>query len=78
MNAGNAQAGVRSLINAILSLEKRLSMPKSLSEWGITKEQFESDKNTVAEAALADRCTETNPVVPRKEDVIQILRKSFI
>lgn len=78
LNAGNVQAGVRSLVNAILALQKKLSMPKSLSEWGITKEQFESDKNRVAEAALADRCTETNPVTLTKEDVIHILRKSFI
>lgn len=77
LNAGNAQMGVRSLVNAILALEKRLSIPKSLSEWGVSKEQFESDKNIIAEAALADRCTATNPIVPTKEDVISILGKSF-
>ena len=77
LNAGNAQIGVRSLVNAILALEKGLSIPKSLSEWGVSKEQFESDKNVIAEAALADRCTATNPIVPTKEDVISILGKSF-
>ncbi len=77
LNAGNAQIGVRSLVNAILALEKRLSIPRSLSEWGVSKEQFESDKNVIAEAALADRCTATNPIVPTKEDVISILGKSF-
>ena len=78
LNAGNAQIGVRSLVNAILALEKRLSIPKSLSEWGVSKEQFESDKNVIAEAALADRCTATNPIAPTREDVISILGKSFI
>lgn len=78
LNAGNAQMGVRSLVNAILALEKRLSIPKSLSEWGVSKKQFESDKNVIAEAALADRCTETNPITPTREDVISILGKSFI
>ena len=78
LNAGNAQMGVRSLVNAILALEKRISIPKSLSEWGVSKEQFESDKNVIAEAALADRCTATNPISPTKEDVISILWKSFI
>ncbi|WMM26188.1 1-propanol dehydrogenase PduQ [Tissierella sp. MB52-C2] len=78
LNAGNAQMGVRSLVNAILALEKRLSIPKSLSEWGVSKEQFESDKNVIAEAALADRCTATNPIAPTREDVISILGKSFI
>ena len=77
LNAGNAQMGVRSLVNAILALEKGLSIPNSLSEWGISKEQFESDKNVIAEAALADRCTATNPIIPTKEDVISILGKSF-
>ena len=77
LNAGNAQMGVRSLVNAILALEKVLSIPKSLSEWGVSKDQFESDKNIIAEAALADRCTATNPIVPTKEDVISILGKSF-
>jgi len=78
LNAGNAQIGVRSLVNAILALEKRLSIPKSFSELGVSKEQFESDKNVIAEAALADRCTATNPIDPTKEDVISILGKSFI
>ncbi len=78
LNAGNTQIGVRNLVNAILALEKRLSIPKSLSEWGVSKEQFESDKNVIAEAALADRCTATNPIDPTKEDVISILGKSFI
>lgn len=77
LNAGNAQMGVRSLVNAILALEKGLSIPKSLSEWGVSKEQFESDKNVIAEAALADRCTATNPIIPTKEDVISVLGKSF-
>ncbi|MBU5675044.1 iron-containing alcohol dehydrogenase [Alkaliphilus sp. MSJ-5] len=78
LNAGNPQMGVRSLVNAILALQKRLSIPRSLSEWGVSKEQFESDKNAIAEAALADRCTATNPIVPTKEDVISILGKLFI
>ncbi|CUX22286.1 Aldehyde-alcohol dehydrogenase [Clostridium sp. C105KSO15] len=78
LNAGNPQMGVRSLVNAILSLEKALSIPKSLSEWGVNKDQFESDKSVIAEAALADRCTATNPIVPTKEDIISILGKSFI
>ncbi len=77
LNAGNTQMGVRSLVNAILALEKALSIPKSLSEWGVNKEQFESDKNVIAEAALADRCTATNPIVPTKEDIISVLGKSF-
>lgn len=77
LNAGNAQMGVRSLVNAIITLEKGLSIPNSLSEWGISKEQFESDKNVIAEAAIADRCTATNPIIPTKEDVISILGKSF-
>lgn len=78
LNAGNPQMGVRSLVNAILSLEKALSIPKSLSEWGVNKDQFESDKSVIAEAALADCCTATNPIVPTKEDIISILGKSFI
>ncbi len=78
LNAGNPQMGVRSLVNAILALQKRLSIPKSLSEWGVSKEQFESDKNAIAEDALADRCTATNPIAPTKEDVISILGKLFM
>lgn len=78
LNSGNTQIGVRSLIKAILALKKRLSIPNSLSEWGVSKEQFESDKDIIAEGALVDRCTETNPIVPTKEDVIGILGRSFI
>lgn len=78
LNSGSTQIGVRSLVNAILALEKRLFIPKNLSECGVTKEQFEQDKNAIAEAALADRCTATNPIAPAKEDVIKILKELFI
>ena len=37
--------------------------------------EYESKLDAMAEAALLDRCTKTNPRVPTKADVIEILKE---
>ena len=38
-------------------------------------DDMESMKDEIAELALNDNCTKTNPVKPTKEDIIKILEK---
>lgn len=77
LSAGTPQMGVRSLTNAIVSLQKKLNMPNSFSEWGIDKEMFEEHKQNIARDALKDRCTITNPVEVKLEGVLFILEQAF-
>lgn len=75
--ASNTRSGVRSLINAIKQLQKQLKMPINLRDCGVEYKQLEEMRGAIAEGALQDGCTKTNPRVPTEEDVIGILNKMF-
>ncbi|MGD8189828.1 1-propanol dehydrogenase PduQ [Brevibacillus ginsengisoli] len=75
LSASNPRVGVRSLINAITSMQKRLNMPTTFRACKLDYAQVEEAKMSIAEGALLDGCTKTNPRTPTKEDVIGILNK---
>ena len=52
-----------------------MDIPLSISQMGtITKEEYFAKIDEMAERALADGCTATNPRVPTKEDIVQIYK----
>lgn len=55
---------VHLLIGQIKNLMKRVGVSFDLTETGVSKEEFIAAIPDMAEKALADRCTATNPVVP--------------
>ena len=55
-----------------------MNMPCTIEAAGVTKEQFEAELDEMAAAALADRCTATNPQPVTVEDIKEIYRKAFI
>ena len=57
---------------------KKMNMPCTIEAAGVTKEQFEAELDEMAAAALADRCTATNPQPVTVEDIKEIYRKAFI
>lgn len=66
---------VRSLVNWVQFMMKEMDIPLSISQMGtISEEEYFSKIDEMAEAALKDGCTATNPRVPSKADVIQIYR----
>ncbi len=66
---------VRSLVNWVQFMMKEMDIPLSISQMGIiTEEEYMSKIDAMAEAALADGCTATNPRVPTKADVVQIYK----
>lgn len=66
---------VRSLVNWVQFMMKEMDIPLSISQMGtISEEEYFSKIDAMAEAALADGCTATNPRVPSKADVVQIYR----
>lgn len=66
---------VRSLVNWVQFMLKEMDIPLSISQLGtVSKEEYFAAIDRMADAALADGCTDTNPRVPRRTEVIQIYK----
>ena len=73
--APNARAGVKNLVNEIVKMQKTMNMPTTLRECKVDTTEYAALKDEVAEAALKDACTKTNPRIPTHSDVLGILDK---
>ncbi len=72
----NKVMSVRSLVNWIQFMQKEMNIPLTIQEMKtITPDVYFAAIDRMAEAALADACTATNPRVPTKEDIIKIYTK---
>lgn len=66
---------VRSLVNWVQFMLKEMDVPLSISQMGkISEEDYFNAIDRMADAAMADACTATNPRVPRKADIVQIYK----
>ncbi len=66
---------VRALISYIHFLTQEMGMPARVSEAvSITEAEYLSHVEAMAEAALLDGCTATNPRVPTKAEIIEIYK----
>ncbi len=66
---------VRSLVNWVQFMLKEMDIPLSISQMGnVTEKEYFDVIDRMADAALADACTPTNPRVPTKDDIIQIYK----
>lgn len=67
---------IHSLCNYMRFISEEMCIPMHLSEiLNISKEEYESHLDAMAEAALKDGCTATNPRIPTKDDVIELYKK---
>ena len=67
---------VRALVNWVQFMLKEMNIPLSISQTGkCTEAEYNAKISAMADAALADACTATNPRVPTKADVMQIYRE---
>lgn len=72
----NKVMSVRSLIQWIHLMNHDMNIPSKISDIpGISVDEYMGKVEAMAEAALIDGCTATNPRVPTKEDVMRIYRK---
>jgi alcohol dehydrogenase class IV len=66
---------VRALISYIHFLSQEMHMPARVSEAvSMTQEEYFSHIEAMAEGALADGCTATNPRVPTKAEIMEIYK----
>lgn len=63
---------IKLLINAIDDLKKRLNMPMTLSEAGVSKERFYNTLDKMCEEAFDDQCTGANPRYPLIGEIKQM------
>ena len=57
----NIRIAVESLIEEIKHMMRRMSMPATLWDCGVTREQYAKEKENIITSALEDACTATNP-----------------
>lgn len=75
----NDIASVKTLINYIDELRIQMNVPRCIREAApnITKDEYMAKVDAMAEAAICDRCTPTNPRVPKKQEVVDLFEKIF-
>lgn len=75
LSNSNIRGNVKSLVNEIKKMQKNMNMPTSLSECGVKGDEVLKLKNEIAEIAIKDACTITNPRTPNNMEIIDILQK---
>lgn len=75
LSNSNVRINVRNLINEIKKMQKSMNMPTTISECNVNINEVLKLKDEIAEIAIKDACTITNPRTPEKNDIINILQK---
>ncbi|MCP8968476.1 bifunctional acetaldehyde-CoA/alcohol dehydrogenase [Ectobacillus ponti] len=75
--ARTTEEGVNSLVQAVISLGKELNIPMSIAAQGVSREEFESKVNFLAERAFEDQCTTANPKLPLISELAEIYRQAY-
>ncbi len=77
VNNFNEITTIRALVGWIQFMNKEMNIPLSISQCGIDKSEYMNAVDSMAEKALADACTKTNPRVPSKAEVCLILEHLY-
>ena len=76
LSSYNKIMSVRSLVNWTQFMLKEMDIPLSISQMGnVTEEEYMAAIPAMADAAIADACTATNPRPVTRADVMEIYRK---
>ena len=73
----NDEELIASLITWINSLKTAMSMAQSLQEFGVDEEKFLAELPELAETAVGDPCTGTNPREINNEEMAKVYRASY-
>ncbi len=77
LKADTTAEGVKSLIKAVQKLNKKLGIPSSLKEEGISEKEFLDKIDDLADRAFEDQCTTANPRLPLVTELKQILLDAY-
>ena len=73
----NEVTTIRALISYLHFLNAEMGIPSKVSDAcpNLSKEEYDAQVDAMAEAALRDGCTATNPRIPMKPDINEIYKK---
>lgn len=77
VNNFNEITTIRALVGWVQFMNKEMNIPLSLSQCGIERNEYMNAVEQMAEKAIADACTATNPRVPSKAEVCLILEHMY-
>ena len=77
VNNFNEITTVRALTNWVQFMMKEMNQPLSISQCGIDKVEYFNAIDSMAEKALSDACTATNPRVPTKDEIKMIFEHLY-
>lgn len=69
--------GVVNFIQSVDKLKKTLGIEDNIRALGVDQIEFENALSNMAETAMLDQCTPTNPRNPSKEELISIYQKCY-
>ena len=73
----SSKEAIDKFIEKIKDLNKKLNIPKSFSECGISESEFLNKIDSLADKAFEDQCTNTNPRLPLIEELKKIMLDAF-
>ena len=71
------QALINSLVEKIDEFNVRLNIPKTLKDFGINEAEFNEKVNSIAELAVGDACTGSNPRTITPEEMAKLLTCTY-
>lgn len=77
IGGGNVRAGVKNLVREIRKMQEQMKMPFGFKDCGILPEEYQKQKDAVAQGALADACIRTNPREVSREDILELLKRAY-
>ncbi len=77
VNNFNEITTIHALTGWINFMNKEMNIPLSISQLGIDKREYMNAVEEMAEKALTDACTKTNPRVPSKADICLIIEHLY-
>ncbi|MVB12564.1 Aldehyde-alcohol dehydrogenase [Caprobacter fermentans] len=66
-----------SLVEAVRALNKKLGIQPTYRENGVSEEDFKAHAQTIAENAVKDPCTSSNPRTTNAEDMLKVLSCAY-
>ncbi|MBN8046675.1 iron-containing alcohol dehydrogenase [Paraclostridium bifermentans] len=75
LESSNVRLGVKNLVNEIKKMQKSMNMPMKLTDCKVNKADVENLLPEIAQLALKDGCTKTNPRIPNDSGIIDILKQ---
>lgn len=68
---------VENLIAALQEMKKKLNIPLSIKDWGISEKDWEEAMKKLPELAFDDQCTGANPRYPLFKEIEQMYRYAY-